>query len=735
MIECTVYADRGLVRLAGLIPNGVATATRIAAGVPNTTLRNGTGINVTAGGVVLEDSEGPVGVPLTYQIDVAVTNRMIQQNLVPTPSFTHGAQQWAAGNGRVLTIEGDPTAQHPNIGHFSNNAGGATLAAPPTLVGHVDGTPEVLGNYTLTPPTTGGTAIATGDWVYILHQQPAAQLISTAMPSGFTQVAAGTGGSIKFAVWRRKRQAGDTGYTVQNAASSTGIGTCFWVRGASDAPPIVSALTQFQVGMGAAVIVPPAMAINPSLAITGIATVTTSAGAKIGSTEVTGQSFGWAVGNDPDTRTTLVTTASVTQAGETPSVIAVYSAPMQDVLAWQLVIPNTTPLTNRVVAKAKVTAMPSAVAEPYRLTGRFRFTSTNVWLWDDVKANGTWDDLLADKATWADVLTSVVPGAGEYSRLFAAIVNPADGSYYVQPIQVLGFEDTRANTWLDFIVYFTPTADIPATAEIWFIQGTYIREYSMEWYLDSIGITPGDQLAAHTTLWYLDGDTPEPSGSASALDPAGNWTTPLDDSAISWTGTIGNSISQWIAPSQLRGTTTCQIDWPQNEVIPCEPVLLSDPVSSALGMWVGLLGISDLEHDVVSSDAKVLGRSDPISTSQSRQWETGTLRVLTTSRDARNELLAIARSGRVLLLRNPDPDYPENNWYLSCKRMTEARLSPDHRFSHRAWDIPFTRVARPTGLIEASSATTWEDVAAKWTWDQLKAERATWLDVMTLSVD
>jgi hypothetical protein len=109
--------------------------------------------------------------------------------------------------------------------------------------------------------------------------------------------------------------------------------------------------------------------------------------------------------------------------------------------------------------------------------------------------------------------------------------------------------------------------------------------------------------------------------------------------------------------------------------------------------------------------------------------------VLTTSRDARNELLAIARSGRVLLLRNPDPDYPENNWYLSCKRMTEARLSPDHRFSHRAWDIPFTRVARPSGLIEASSATTWEDVTAKWTWDQLKAERATWLDVMTLSVD
>lgn len=735
MIECTVYADRGLTRLAGLLPNGVATITRIAQGVPDTTLRNGVGINVTAGGVLLEDSEGPVGVPLTYQVDVTVADRIIQQNLVPTPSFMHGAQQWAAGSGRVLAVEGDPTAQHAQVGHFTNNAGGASLVGPPTLIGHVDGTPEVVGNYTLTPTTGGGSAIANGDWVYILHQQPASLTIGPAIPTGFTQVATGTGNSIKFAVWRRKRVAGDTGYLVKNAAGSTGIGTCFWVRGAGDAVPIISPLTQFQVGMATAVIVPSAMAVNPSLVVSAVAAVTTAVGPRVTAEGVFGQTFGWAVGNNPDTRSTLVTSETTAHAGATSQLTAVYDSAVQDVLAWQIIIPNTTPLTNRIVAKAKVTALPAAVTKPYRLTGRFRFTSTNVWLWDDVKNNGTWDDLLADKGTWADVLSSVVPGAGEYSRLFAAVVNPADGSYYVQPIQVLGFADTRVNTWLDFVIYFTPTLDIPATAEIWFIQGTYIREYSMEWYLDSIGITSGEQMDKHDTIWYLDGDTPRPAGAAAALDPDGGWTTPLDNSSVSWTETPGNSISRWLSPTALRGTTTCQIDWPQTETIPCEPVLVSDPVTSALGMWVGLLGISDLDHDVVSSDAKILGRADPVATSQSRQWETGSIRLMTTSMSDRNELLSIVRSGRIILLRNPDPDYPENNWYLSCKRMTELRLSPDHRFPHRAWDVPFTRVARPVGMIEASSATTWSAVANKWTWNQLKAQRATWLDVMTLSVD
>jgi len=270
---------------------------------------------------------------------------------------------------------------------------------------------------------------------------------------------------------------------------------------------------------------------------------------------------------------------------------------------------------------------------------------------------------------------------------------------------------------------------------MWFVHGTYDREYAMEWFLDSLGITPGYQVAEHDVLWYLDGDTARPDNSITAIDPAGNWTTPLDDSAVQWSGTIGNSVSRWLSPSQMRGTVVCQIDWPQDEAIPCEPVMISDPVSSALGMWVGLLGIDTLTHDARGGDVDVINRPDPVATSSMRSWERGKLTLLTTSRATRDRLLNIAASGRVLLLRNPDPDYPENNWYLAVGTLSESRVSPDHRFGYRAWELPFTRVARPTGLIEASSETTWDDVAESWTWDQLKAARTTWLDVITQGVN
>src|SRR6185437_13740026 len=245
----------------------------IAPGVPDTVLRNGYQFPVVASGVILEDSEAPVGVPLTYYADISVNDRVIQQNLLPTPSFMHGAQGWVAGAGRTLTIEGDPTAQHASVGHFSNNAAGSALAAPPTLVGHVDATPETGGTITLTPATTGGSAIANGDWVYILYQQLASAPNPTA-PSGFTQVLAATSPQLEAWVWRRKRVAGDAGYTVTADAGAGAITSAFWVRGAGDQVPILSPVSGFQIGMASAVVVQPTTAINPSLVVTVQATVT-----------------------------------------------------------------------------------------------------------------------------------------------------------------------------------------------------------------------------------------------------------------------------------------------------------------------------------------------------------------------------------------------------------------------------------------------------------------------------
>lgn len=737
MITCTVFPDRGLTRIGGLTPNGVTTVTRVAQGLPDTVLRNGDHFNVTTGGWTLEDSEGPVGVPLTYRADIAVVDRVIQQNLLPTPNFMRGLQGWTGGSGRAVTVETDPTAAHASIAHFGSNGAGYTLAAAPTFVGSVTSAPEVLGPYSLTPPTSGGGAIATNDWVYIVHQQEAAYSTAAAMPSGFTLVGSWTGTTTKMVIWRRKRQGGDVSYTVNQPASASALGTCFWVRGGTDAAPVLSPVTTFVPGTAAAAVVSSVTGINPSLIVKVVGVQMTQPGAKIASAQVTGWDSSvtpYAVGNNPDDRSLLVVAERTDNARDSMPLTAVYSAALTDVIGVQLLIPNATALTGRTVAKGKVTAMAAGQTQPYRLTGRVRFTSVHVWTWDDVLANGSWNKLLTDKATWADVLSTETIATGQVARLYAVVVDPATSTYLTNPVQVLGIEDDRVNTWMDFVVYFNPLTNIPATAEIWFVHGTYSSEYAMEWYMDSIGVTPGSQVAEHDVLWYLDGDTPRPDNSVEAMAPGGGWTTPLDNSVVQWSGTPGNSISVWLSPTQMRATTTCQLNWPQTEAIPCEPVMLSDPVSSALGMWVGLLGIEDLSHASRGGDVDVLNRPDPVATSSTRSWERGKLTVLTTSLTARTRLLSILASGRVILLRNPDPDYPENNWYLALGTADESRVSPDHRFGYRAWELPFTRVARPTGLIEASSETTWEDVAETWTWDQLKASRATWLDVLTQSV-
>lgn len=737
MITCNVYAERGLVRLDALTPNGVTTVTRSAAGVPNTVLRNADHFNVTTGGWTLEDSEAPVGVPITYRADIAVVDRVIQQNLVPTPNFMRGAQGWAAGAGRALTIETDPTANHASIGHFGSNGGGYSLAAAPSVIGQVNAAAEVQGSYTLTPATSGGSAIANGDWVYIVHQQEAAYTVTPAMPSGFTLVGSWTGTSTKLAIWRRKRVAGDTGYTVTQNAAATALATCFWVRGGSDAAPILSPATMFGAGTAAMVSVNGVTGINPSLIVKVIGVQMTVNGAKANSTQVTGWAGGgvpYAVGNDPDNRSLLVAVERIDNAQDSAPLTAVYSAPLTDVIGVQLLIPNTSTLSGRTVAKGKLTAMPvlGAGQPPYRLTGRLRFTSVRGWTWNDVLANGSWDKLVADKPTWASLLNTQT--VARIARMYAVIVDPATGTYLSNPVQVLGIEDDRVNTWMDFVVYFTPLVNIPATAEVWFVHGTYDREYVMEWYLDSIGITPGDQVRDHEVVMYLDGDSPRPANSVNAMAPGGEWFTSMDDSSVAWTGTPGNSISVWISPSQMSTTTTCQIDWPQDEALPCEPIMLSDPVSSALGMWVGLLAIENLTHNAQGSDVDVIGRPDPVATSGMRSWERGTITLMTSSLRARTRLLSILSSGRVLLIRNPDPDYPENNWYLALGNAEEARISPDHRVAYRSWTIPFTRVARPVGLIATSSETSWDEVAATWTWDQLQAARATWFDVITQGV-
>lgn len=735
MIACEATEERGLTTISGDVPNGHLTVTREAAGVSPITLRNGS-LDIITGGFLLQDSEGPIGIPLTYRATVTPTNRVIQRNLMLTPNFMHGLQGWVGGSGRTAVTDTSTLSHHATIGKFPDNAAGGSLAAPPALIGHVESADYVSGSYTLTPPTGGGTAITTNDWVYLIHHQNATAA-APATPSGFTLVTSATtapGTGQRVFIWRRKRVGGDTGYTVAAPSGAESLGTCLWVRSASDDVPVISPVATVGVSTVQTLTTGYVTTPNPALVLTVAAVRKAANGAVVVTGNVTGSTFQYQQGTTGDPRSTVIATTSQTDAGTSSPASIIYSGQLTAGVAWQLGIGNTTAITNRVIAKAKAAALPVA-SEPYRFTGRFRFTSTDVWLWSDVAAQGTWGNLKATKATWQAVRSASAPGSGDYARLFVAVVNPADGSYYIPPVQVLGFSDTKSGQWLDYSFYFTPGADIPTTAEIWFMHGSTIREYTATWWFDDLGITAGAEWLHHDALYYIDGDiTPKPPGAAAALEMSSDWQTDADDSTIAWSGTVGNSTSVWTAPSTMWTKTICQINAPFVDIEHCGPVLLSDPVASVKSIWCGLLGIDALTHPSAEQVYAILGRSSSVAVSQVRGWEVGRITVMTNTLADRTLMVNVMQPGRVLLMRNPDMNYPENNWYLAIGDVSETRIHSDARKPLRSWGIPFVRVERPAGLIEGSTGTTWADVAAIGTWLTVKTTYGSWLELMTAGV-
>lgn len=77
-------------------------------------------------------------------------------------------------------------------------------------------------------------------------------------------------------------------------------------------------------------------------------------------------------------------------------------------------------------------------------------------------------------------------------------------------------------------------------------------------------------------------------------------------------------------------------------------------------------------------------------------------------------MLRMLATGRILLYRNPDPKYPEDNWYISVGSVTEERVSPDHRISYRKWTVEVVVVDRPVGaLMSVKSNRTYETYMTK----------------------
>jgi hypothetical protein len=455
----------------------------------------------------------------------------------------------------------------------------------------------------------------------------------------------------------------------------------------------------------------------------------------VASKDVTGSTWQYTQGQGTSPQTSVVAAFSGTNAGLVPATRIVYPQPpvptngtITTGIAIQIGVQALAPSAPRIIAKAKTALLP-ADTRPYLMTGRFKFNSTDLWIWQDALNKGSWSDikLMGD---WATVRGASAAAGTDYIRLFVSIMDPGGNIYYIQPVQVITITAPQMNTWIDFSFYFTTPVDIPATAEIRFLHGTNTREFGVEWWFDEIGITPPSDTENNLHLYWFDGDSKVPANAEDYMLPEGIWDPLSTDSYMAWTGTVGNSTSVWYGPSIVTTTTTCQLEVPTGNY--CDPVFINDPVSPQRNQWFSLIGIGDLDYAARQTLHNIINRAPVTAVSQVRQWASGTLTLMTRTLAERSMALQVFESGQIVFYRNPDPAYPESSWYLAIGNAKESRLGPDHRRPERLWDIPFARVERPSGLIDVQTGRIWQTIKDEnANWMATRTKNDDWLGVLT----
>ena len=599
MITCTPDRENGVMSIDGITPNGDGVVSRTVPGAAPFLLRGGVAPIVT-GGIALVDTEAPFGVPLDYVVTVSnitSANRLVQQNLALTPTFLHGVQTWTAGTGRTLTTPADATAHSAAaVGQVTSTASVTTPTTPPTLIGHKDSAVGVSGSYTLDPATpTGGAAVATNDWMLIIHSQ-LSSAANPADPSGWTRIDDVTANANRQIIWKRKRQAGDTSYVVAAASGAQSIGSLLWVRGSGDTLTTSVTTTVATAGSSTTLTTGSHAVIRPSLVVSvfnasgtiglganlianagirasgGIAGAVRGARADIvasgvGTGLISGATWNYTINATSSTRNLVVATNSQVEASDSPYVTAAYGSVLTTGFATQIAFHVADVLTNRIVAVTKAAAIPSTTANaPHLLTGRFKFTHPGLWTWQDVLNQGTWQNLKNTKATWLDVRGSSSTVAGTSCGCSSPSSIPATGNDLIPPQQVITRPRHRVNTWLNFSVLFANASTFPATAEIRLVHGSTTKEFGIQ--LDARRVRHHAGHAAVRPRRRCTGSTATRRSRRNSPDYllGPGWTVASSDAAIIWTGTVGNSTSEFRTASALTTTTTCQLDPP--DVLP-----------------------------------------------------------------------------------------------------------------------------------------------------------------------
>jgi hypothetical protein len=307
-------------------------------------------------------------------------------------------------------------------------------------------------------------------------------------------------------------------------------------------------------------------------------------------------------------------------------------------------------------------------------TGTFRWTTSNAAGW------------------YTPLGSDVAPDGAATLRVSLRILTPGTSTYYIDEVSV-------------------GPGGLGVLADV--IPGAYGADISLQ------GLTTGGHT--HYGLWRVRDDgalTPVrgESGDAVAVPITGDLAVAADYEAP--LGVPVRYLLRVYTGSDYLRTTSRPVTLPEP---PNTDIVVKDPVQPVRQATITADTLPDWSRAARQGVHQISGRATPIVITDIRTSRTGTLTVVTATRDDITRLWWVLESGRTLLLQWPE-SWSETDTYVQVGDVTEAHIVKWAKASDRTWSLPLIEVDRPVGGLVGSASRTWATV---------EAGDVDWLDVLT----
>lgn len=142
-------------------------------------------------------------------------------------------------------------------------------------------------------------------------------------------------------------------------------------------------------------------------------------------------------------------------------------------------------------------------------------------------------------------------------------------------------------------------------------------------------------------------------------------------------------------------------------------------------------GMPDWTRSARQGINAVRGRARPVIISDVRTSRTGTMTLVTETREELDAMWWLLETGNTLLLQWPS-EWGERDVYVQVGDVSEAHVVEYAGYQDRSWTVPLTEVDRPVGGITGSTSRTWQSVLDTRTdWLDVMTNANSWLDVYT----